>query len=107
MRISDWSSDVCSSDLCAVDERADEEADRAASVARFGSFAPGDEDGARPPRLHGLADRQSPVAGGPYYEPCRPCRSGAALGVRKNVESGKRVSVRVALGGRRIIKNKK
>src|SRR3546814_6391385 len=85
MRISDWSSDVCSSDL----------------GVRF-----------RPPPPPGLAGEVALVA-----EPTKPlgCRlRGAGFDSvrlhhsadRKSVVSGKSVSVRVDLGGRRIfIKN--
>src|SRR3546814_19486639 len=85
MRISDWSSDVCSSDL--------------GGRGRCG----GVRAGARraplrpPPRWRDarcadhVADRREPVVGTD----------------RKSVVSGKCVSVRVDLGGRRIIKKKK
>src|SRR3546814_17685539 len=77
MRISDWSSDVCSADL-----------DEISGAGR-----------AQPGELFGSGDRR--------------WRRGAvaiALAVgtkdRKSVVSGKGVSVRVALGGRRLIKKK-
>src|SRR3546814_16009066 len=93
MRISDWSSDVCSSDLAG---------DR---VVHFGRLVPGN---------HPRADR-----GGGAWHPrylagpegkcyCRPSNSRwHGLGDRKSVVEGKSVSVRVDLGGRRIIKKKK
>src|SRR3546814_10937129 len=74
MRISDWSSDVCSSDL-----------GRAARPT-----APGRARG-RPGRRARRAGRRRP----------RACRAD-----RKSVVKGKSVSVRVDLGGRRIIKKK-
>src|SRR3546814_16300464 len=78
MRISDWSSDVCSSDL---------QSDFDAVLAdRFGNAVGGEswhEDVAA--RLRGR---------------------GISLRDRKSVVSGKSVSVRVDLGGRRIIKKK-
>src|SRR3546814_8207399 len=74
MRISDWSSDVCSSDLAGargalcIEAKKDESmaaANKAKTLAKYGMFI---ED-------------------------------------RKSVVQGKSVSVRVDLGGRRIIKN--
>src|SRR3546814_12682696 len=108
MRISDWSSDVCSSDLAAP-----------YWVAR--------------PLSHQRAagDRDQHLQRGPAgAEPALPCRRGChpvrALGAqrlrhlaetgrssyhlppdRKSVVEGKSVSVRVDLGGRRSIKKKK
>src|SRR3546814_15028324 len=71
MRISDWSSDVCSSDLCA------------------GRLRTGREP-----------------AGG--AAPRRPAGAGARAARRSEERRvGKEVSVRVDLGGRRIIKKKK
>src|SRR3546814_1335457 len=79
VRISDWSSDVCSSDLRAT--------------------APLSRRRGRPRRadrgLAGRSWRSSSASGG------RPGRAD-----RKSVVSGKSVSVRVDLGGRRIIKKK-
>src|SRR3546814_15900963 len=73
MRISDWSSDVCSSDL---------------SCTRSATSTPA-RSGRRP-----AARRSS-------FRRWRRARTD-----RKSVVSGKSVSVRVDLGGRRIIKNK-
>src|SRR3546814_6183574 len=78
MRISDWSSDVCSSDL---GRRL-----FAALVARR-----------QAPRLRLDRGRQRPALG---------ALDGWRRGDRKSVVSGKSVSVRVDLGGRRIIKKK-
>src|SRR3546814_14396873 len=79
MRISDWSSDVCSSDLKAKGGRHD-----------------------RPPAREGsaclLAVPNLEADG--HHLP-------AFLGARKSVVQGKSVSVRVDLGVRRIIKKKK
>src|SRR3546814_16773067 len=102
MRISDWSSDVCSSDLLP-----------ASPGAQF--------------RRHVEAGRRGPLDGGGSAtgtggaQPC--CRGADGAGCRalphrgrlrhggveedrKSVVSGKSVSVRVNLGGRRIIKKK-
>src|SRR3546814_3895777 len=81
MRISDWSSDVCSSDL---------------PDARTGEGAGGTAAGVAAPA------QRPPGAGAD-----RPGRAGAdRRQERKSVVKGKSVSVRVDLGGRRIIKKK-
>src|SRR3546814_8329015 len=77
MRISDWSSDVCSSDLPA---------------ARLAGHQQ------RPDRLG--AGRTAGLAGQQAVD-----SAVAEPPDRKSVVSGKRVSVRVDLGGRRIMKN--
>src|SRR3546814_15998077 len=77
MRISDWSSDVCSSDLRA------RELTRGIGRDMFEHRAVAQVD----VPVVGAADRQ-------------------AVGDRKSVVSGKSVSVRVDLGGRRIIQKK-
>src|SRR3546814_6345818 len=96
LRIVDWSSDVCSSELGPRRDRPN------------------------PPGLplHGGAAHDGRGAGVAIHDP-RPLRgsharvhglgSAAAAhhGERKSAVSGKSVSVRVALGGRRIIKKKK
>src|SRR3546814_15466540 len=110
MRISDWSSDVCSADLVR------------------GSRAPRRRRGADRPRRRGrrlwlerrqkrrrrkLRPRRPPRKGD------EPCAAGLDIGRdgdeiicrrredRKGVVQGKRVSVRVGLGGRRLHKKKK
>src|SRR3546814_14161379 len=89
MRISDWSSDVCSSDL---------------PRRRCRGTAPGDRrrtGGGSPYRARGAyadADRR-PWRCGEWTPPSPDLRLD-----RKSVVSGKSVSVRVDLGGRRIIK---
>src|SRR3546814_12189526 len=105
MRISDWSSDVCSSDLpdalIGISGRA-----RALHRIAHGRALPEPEllklrvghafhplpDLARMLADHLLSSAQSGVLG---------------CGDRKSVVSGKRVAVRVDLGGRRTIKKKK
>src|SRR3546814_18382156 len=91
MRISDWSSDVCSSDLVATDRQGDPQGrdDR----QRFGVrriSARRREGGGRPRR------RVRPLA--------RDAEQLRDLGDRKSVVSGQNVSVRVDHGGRRILK---
>src|SRR3546814_15788342 len=97
MRISDWSSDVCSSDLQRGDlrrggDRGGDRCDRP-STRRHPPCAP------RAPerQAHGDGERRG-----------RRARRSAARGRgdRKSVVQGKSVSVRVELGGRRIIKKK-
>src|SRR3546814_20836512 len=92
MRISDWSSDVCSSDLAAD----------VGGGAVAGS--PQERGRGRPPQDHPIHPlrhgRAGAGAGGGYF-------GGAGIPAgpdRKSVVWGKSVSVRVALGGRRIIK---
>src|SRR3546814_19820720 len=87
MRISDWSSDVCSSDL------AERPAGQRGGVGPRAVDRPQDRPPARAPQRLPLGDRHGRHAG--------------ARGDRKSVVQGKSVSVRVALGGRRIIKKKK
>src|SRR3546814_20503592 len=91
MRISDWSSDVCSSDLTAAGR--------------------GDQRGDISDRRCGDAGSAAPVAA-----PLRRGTGTAALSRRhrvsddrdrKSVVEGESVSVRVALGGRAILKKKK
>src|SRR3546814_14273657 len=107
MRISDWSSDVCSSDL--VDILYDHQdagvrlyqASILAGAAGIviagtgnGSLSPGAARGSLLARRRGLTCvRSSRVPSG-------------EVGDRKSVVVGKRVSVRVDLGGRRILKKK-
>src|SRR3546814_21032818 len=110
MRISDWSSDVCSSDLknhfrvrgdeARLPERlfrhlARHARPRADAVRQRPRFREGT-------RAEGAAGRGNlvPALFGALgrHRPCRPDR--------KSVVSGKSVSVRVDLGGRRIIKKK-
>src|SRR3546814_19420425 len=101
MRISDWSSDVCSSDLglrlCA-------------GLPLGAPWQVASEYIAVVGRLHGLAIMANALS---------PCQGGVkailvAINNRlrtgtdwKKVVSGKSVSVRVELGGRRILKKKK
>src|SRR3546814_12116865 len=93
MRISDWSSDVCSSDLLAHARpgghaRRGVRA-RAPLVWRRAAAAPAGTPEARTPAATHRAARRH------------------VRGDRKSVVVGKSVSVRVDLGGRRILKQKK
>src|SRR3546814_19886618 len=92
MRISDWSSDVCSSDLRNRCRR---------SPARSGAATEIRPD--LQSRLCGLA---LALSGESRTHPAHQ-RDRHQAADRKSVVSGKSVSVRVDLGGRRIIKKKK
>src|SRR3546814_19375820 len=113
MRISDWSSDVCSSDLRLFGGRPAEGAlspipcregqgrHRAYHDRRLRRVVARQPGGLRQPaRLQGPDRALAPAA---ERRLPRARRSGDA---RKRVVTGDRVSVRVALGGGRIIKKK-
>src|SRR3546814_14792823 len=120
MRISDWSSDVCSSDLPHVGGRGDDDAriaqvDGALRRVRVLIFdhlshrAVGvGEDAAIGGGIGGAkAEHRDPR---PRYErAAQPAHRGRAQhrADRKSVGEGKRVSGRVDLGGRRLLKKKK
>src|SRR3546814_13937684 len=97
MRISDWSSDVCTSDLLIPSlpmARARRRIAAGAAVQRVAAA--------------GVADAGA-GAGDPAAGPAQSgdVRDGArAQGERKSVVEGKRVSVRVDPGGRRNLKKK-
>src|SRR3546814_18155945 len=95
MRISDWSSDVCSSDLSHVAGSCNknEVSGCAAVYQRMARTARGEARGARP----------KCAAGGTL---AADVRAGDLQGDRKSVGTGKSVSVRVDVGGRRVIKKK-
>src|SRR3546814_16307191 len=94
MRISDWSSDVCSSDLPRYFGRRSDAVDWARA------------DGAERGMRSALSRPAARASGGSAMME-RLLARGAAIAVdRKSVVSGKSVSVRVDLGGRRIIKKK-
>src|SRR3546814_20070427 len=102
MRISDWSSDVCSSDLEVVQQQGagpDPQAVFRQREQRQVFDAPG-VDAERQQfaeHAHDLRDHPQPDA-----------VDRVVAGIdRKSVVKGKSVSVRVDLGGRRIIKKKK
>src|SRR3546814_20592806 len=94
MRISDWSSDVCSSDLSRL--RADRRRNRRDAGHVFG----------RRLRPCGFLRRRGRARPGADRRQGRGGRRDFGAD-RKRVVSGKSVSVRVDLGGRRIIKKKK
>src|SRR3546814_19822597 len=86
VRISDWGSDVCSSDL--------RPARRSADGHHACAVHPGDGDLLRAHRSRAVAAARR----------ARHPVDAAERGDRKSVVSGKSVSVRVDLGGRRSIK---
>src|SRR3546814_13900313 len=120
MRISDWSSDVCSSDLI---NRIHVGGKRREMVAAKtdGRRNPADaleaadlgKNFVAPPlnlfeHLLGVRDRAFGIEPSLRLEGLVPDCSGLRFEIdRKSVVSGKSVSVRVDLGGRRIIKKKK
>src|SRR3546814_6844546 len=94
MRISDWSSDVCSSDLrLPADHATDTPPDDPPAPAVPSQGAPDGTPVAQKPATGPVAGRRRPGGAG-------------VAGDRKSVVEGKRVSVRVDLGGRRVIKKK-
>src|SRR3546814_20068222 len=97
MRISDWSSDVCSSDLpgCSEDAVAPGQILKLVDAVEIP-----DPPLACAPLLVLVAEHQPPVEL-PADTAQRGCRQD-----RKSVVEGKSVSVRVDLGGRRSIKKK-
>src|SRR3546814_20886732 len=101
MRISDWSSDVCSSDLAMFQEAADDRLHpdivRHARHARpQAAYAAHDEVDLNP-RIAGRIE---------FFDDRRIDQRIHLRPDRKSVVEGKSVSVRVDLGGRRIIKKK-
>src|SRR3546814_18525982 len=112
MRISDWSSDVCSSDLHAIERRLSGNVtfpllgDKF-SVSASASWSKSD------PLLAGdrpfVQSRADYILGNnpTYFQTPFATNSFIASTDRKSVEMGKGVAVSVAIGGRLIIKKKK
>src|SRR3546814_18545952 len=102
MRISDWSSDVCSSDLddhvAAVEQCQGLALARQAHADRAMQQVPVEG-------VHRLAEFEHYVLGDVDQQ--RHRADAAAAPDRKSVGEGKSVAVRVDLGGRRIIKKNK
>src|SRR3546814_21034105 len=106
MRISDWSSDVCSADLHRV--QAGHGPSPGAGADRVGIVQIDDMADA----VAGMVALHIGAGSGQHAGPGRMAGPGlgpgeAVAGDRKSVLEGKRVSVRVALGGRRQIKQKR
>src|SRR3546814_13739762 len=111
MRISDWSSDVCSSDLVGQQiryvRRVDIDPRRHCALAS--DAVPVVEQALQPFATDGVAeDRPTPVEGlsRPRGFTARVRTVNRFRADRKSVVSGKSVSVRVDLGGRRLITKK-
>src|SRR3546814_20078827 len=107
MRISDWSSDVCSSDLVTCSDPPSSIRTLQAVHANIGSKASSGSHKARNESLrHRLSALWSAVSikAGRLYG-C-PAQIAGPFIDRTSVVSGKSVSVRVDLGGRRILKKK-
>src|SRR3546814_15988283 len=107
MRISDWSSDVCSSDLGGCPERPDH------VQQLLGLLCQCEIRRWRYPalRLHGCERRNEqhdlhPRIQG-IFEQAQEIEESRSRRDRKSVVEGKSVSVRVDHGGRRLIKKKK
>src|SRR3546814_19149640 len=101
MRISDWSSDVCSSDLVHDDDHRHFGGKTEKRLGLFGVFDVHEE-------AKQLNDAGQKVYSSIEVEPNFAGKGKAYLmGDRKSVVLGKSVSVRVDLGGRRIIKKKR
>src|SRR3546814_19093288 len=104
MRISDWSSDVCSSDLAQhAFRRVHGDARRGGRAARFlgvlrGTGVVGDRSRRRRARAAPAGGERALCAD---RRVCRPS------GARKSVVSGKSESVRADIGGRGILEKKK
>src|SRR3546814_15666938 len=99
MRISDWSSDVCSSDLKKFGVKSGVQTQSGHCIIN-GQIETGDLPAEAPLEMHVQAFGEQPEA--------RRQVVTSPVGIdRKSVVEGKSVSVRVDLGGRRIIKKKK
>src|SRR3546814_14732121 len=92
MRISDWSSDVCSSDLRAIDRRYESQRRSKVATTDYIGFIEKiiGEERRIDSEIADVEDTSADIDGRD----------------RKSVVEGKSVSVRVDLGGRRIIKKK-
>src|SRR3546814_18757748 len=101
MRISDWSSDVCSSDLSAGHDLDELGHDLADAGQRHGA-----DDDARGGRRQGDADHVARAADEALDHVVPPAPRRARQIDRKGVVSGKSVTVRVDPGCTRTIKKK-
>src|SRR3546814_18584763 len=101
MRISDWSSDVCSSDLATAQLAVEREERRA------GGFAVVDPEAAAQLRRGDAAVRGFERAAGQHQRAVDAQRVVGGRADRKSVVWGKSLAVRVDLGGRRFLKKKK
>src|SRR3546814_15238000 len=100
MRSSDWSSDVCSSDLAIDDHLADGRGDEEQEGGEVGALQPGERQAA------GAGGRCLTDRFGQRQRDDRGEHEGGRPD-RKSVVEGKGVSVRVDLGGRRNLKKRR
>src|SRR3546814_20965595 len=110
MRISDWSSDVCSSDLCLAGEPVIEQdrLDVLAFLALEQRLRGFDVGGAHhPPAGAGADGGQQPALGRLLVDQPQAPVPAWPGGDRKIAVSGKSVSVRVAIGGSLYLETKK
>src|SRR3546814_18449880 len=105
MRISDWSSDVCSSDIAGVDAQAGGAGVGGFQRALIVEMNVGDNRNLR--RADDLAQRGGRIGVGAGNTDQVGARILAAAEDRKSGVEGKSVAVRVACGGSRIIKKNK
>src|SRR3546814_17503065 len=101
MRISDWSSDVCSSDL---------QCPEAGDGEQYAQHAPGELGQGLWDDAHGALSAGGGASSASGAGVVAAAVAAVALlpsADRKSVGSGKSVSVRVDLGGRRILKKNK
>src|SRR3546814_20329785 len=109
MRISDWSSDVCSSDLAGISSLAP--AARSQTDGRLDARSLARKAFRRFDHSRNMPVEPGAMPGSYMHTPAPPALHAARpdndrTQDRKSVVSGKSVSVRVDLGGRRIIKKK-
>src|SRR3546814_18612348 len=104
MRVSDWSSDVCSSDLLAADRILQPFRPDGEDEPEENSQGDENDEGPEAVALAELPHRPRVPSGSRCAT--RMPAEGASLRDRKSAVSGKSVSVRVDLGGRRFIKKK-
>src|SRR3546814_19066132 len=104
MRISDWSSDVCSSDLRS---RSAAHASGNQALRRLGAAPAAEVCGlaeGTTQRKATVTAENCPAPGSGAPGDAMGVRSGSATGDRKSDVAGARGAVRVSLGGRRVIK---
>src|SRR3546814_19263183 len=103
MRISDWSSDVCSSDLFGLTPVWAQEMDH--SMHQPPQQTESAPESSKPGDPHAGHDTASPQSTQASNEPAQPQPMEHSIDP-KRVVSGKSVPVRVAIGGGRNLKNK-
>src|SRR3546814_14605211 len=112
MRISDWSSDVCSSDLTAKNRKPSGKTIRRVTDQPSAADTAKTSSATSASWVTALTATKSPKSQAKAAQAANRTTPGAGRGVcagmrdRKSVGLGKRVAVRVDAGGRRIIKKK-